>query len=452
MPRAPISIGFISLGCAKNRVDSQVMADAVLAAGLRLAPSPEEADVVVVNTCAFIDEARAESMDMIREACALKWDGICRAVLVAGCLSQRYRASLAAELPDVDGFIGLDELDSVAAVAGQLAEGKKVTRISGQATRLFEQIKPGVVFSGGAYAYLKVAEGCDHFCSFCAIPLIRGRYRSRNISSLVQETEGLLGRGFREISLISQDITSYGSDLKDGSSLQELLKALSSIGGKFWIRLLYGYPSHLTDELLETMASLPQVCHYLDLPVQHSHPEILRAMGRGETVEAVGTMASRIRKFMPDAAIRTTCLAGFPGETDEHFRHLLEFVKNGEFDHLGVFAYSPEEGTRALAMPDRPSRGIADERRAVLMEEQRKVVDRKAAALVGVESEVLLEQLAEHKKKGSIWLARSQRQAPEVDGSTIVRKVPAAAGIGDFMAVRFDGFDEYDMTAISIEM
>lgn len=444
----PVTVGFISLGCAKNRVDSQLMADSILASGLKMAARPEEADIVVINTCAFIDDARDESMQAIRESCALKAEGHCKAIIVAGCLSQRYKGKLQKELPEVDAFIGLDELDKIADIAKRVAGGEsRIMEISKTASRVYDPDKPGVVFSGGAYAYLKIAEGCNHFCSFCAIPLIRGRYRSREIAGIVREAESLLGRGFKELSLISQDITSYGRDLDGQLSLPALLRELSALGGKFWIRLLYGYPSFVTDELLETMASLPQVCHYLDLPVQHSHPEILKMMGRTETVESVRNLPARIRKYMPDAAIRTTCLVGFPGETDEYFKNLLEFVREGRFDHLGVFAYSPEEGTRALDLPGRPARELAEERRGILMQEQKKIVKKKADSLVGRETEVLLERVAGEKKKFNTWLARSPRQAPEVDGITIVEKVSKSLKPGSFIKVRYTGHDDYDMIA-----
>lgn len=445
-----LTVGFISLGCPKNRVDSQIMADALLADGIRLAPSPEEADVIIINTCAFIEDARAESVEAIQSACLLKSEGRCRAILVAGCLSQRYRDELRKSLPDVDGFIGLDELQKVAAVARRLGHGEAgIVDISDTAQRLFEPTQPGVVFSTGSYAYVKIAEGCNHRCTFCAIPAIRGASRSRSMEAVVREAESLLDRGFRELDLISQDVTSYGRDRTDGSDLPGLLRALGRLRGEFWIRLLYGYPSHVTDALLEAMAGTPSVCRYLDLPIQHSHPAILKAMGRAETVIPVQELATRIRRALPGAVLRTTCLVGFPGETQEHFEHLLAFVKDAEFDHLGAFVFSPEEGTAAFGMPELPARDVAEERRDRLMQTQQTIVDRKAASLVGTEDRVLLERPVAGKQ--AVWRGRSYRQAPEVDGDVFVKGASRDAQPGGFVRVRYTAAAGYDMKAAVIQ-
>ena len=441
-----LTVGFISLGCPKNRVDSQIMADALRSSGIALAPSPEEADVVIVNTCAFIEEARDESLKAIHSVCHLKTQGSCRAVLVAGCFPQRYRTELKTLLPDVDGFIGLDELQNVGDVVRRLGGGEQnIVEISRKAVRLYEPTLPGVILSTGPYAYLKIAEGCNHHCTFCAIPGIRGDYRSRTIEAIVREAESLLQRGFRELDLISQDVTFFGHDRKDGSDLPGLLRALGRLGGRFWIRLLYGYPSEVTDDLLEAMASVPQICHYLDLPIQHSHPAILKAMGRAESAEPVRELSARIRRAMPDAVIRTTCLVGFPGETEHHFEHLLAFVQETQFDHLGAFIFSPEEGTPAITMSARPSRRMAKSRRDRLMLAQQAIVGRKAAALLGNEDEVLYERPAAGKRGTAS--GRSYRQAPEVDGHVLIENVPAKVPAGTFIRVRYTAATGYDMKA-----
>ena len=425
------------------------MADGLLADGVSLAPSPEDADVIIVNTCAFIADAREESLDAIRSACRLKTEGACRAVLVAGCLPQRYRAEIGKLLPDVDAFIGLDELDKAADVVRRLARGEQgITQISSKSVRLFEPKQPGVVFSTGSYAYLKIAEGCNHHCAFCAIPGIRGAYRSRPIEAIVREAESLLERGFRELDLISQDVTFYGRDRSDDSTLPDLLRALGKIGGRFWIRLLYGYPSHVTDALLEAMAAVPQVCRYLDLPIQHSDPDILRAMRRTETIRPVQELAARVRRALPGGIIRTTCLVGFPRETEERFEHLLTFVKEAAFDHVGAFVFSPEVGTPAARLADRPSRRIAEARREQIMQAQQEIVRRKGAALVKTEDDVLLERRTG--KTSILWSARSYRQAPEVDGEVFVKDAPAAARPGDWMHVRYTATAGYDMKAAVI--
>ena len=451
LTQSPVSVGFISLGCAKNLVDSQIMAGVLVKEGMRLAASPEEADVVLVNTCAFIEEAREESLDAIRAACRLKTDGTCRAILVAGCYPQRYRDRLREQLPDVDAFIGVDELERVGAVVRDLIAGARGgIEVSATPGRLFEPPVPGLVFSNGCYAYLKIAEGCNHPCAFCAIPAIRGNYRSRSIERVVREAEQLLGEGFRELDLISQDVTAYGHDRRDGTDLPALLRALGRIGGRFWIRLLYGYPSGVTDRLIAAIAEVPQVCRYLDVPVQHSHPEMLRAMRRAGTADTVRDLAVRWRRLVPGLVLRTTCLVGFPGETDGHFDHLLNYVREAEFDHLGVFVFSPEEGTTAFDMASRPPQETAERRRERLLLAQKEIVDRKLAALVGSEGEVILDRRGPE-SGARRWLARSARQAPEVDGVVRVRSAPDAARAGDFVRVRYTSALDYDMNAAAVK-
>jgi len=442
-----VSVGFVSLGCAKNLVDSQIMAGVLLTEDVTLAPSPEEADVVIVNTCAFIEEAREESIDAILSACCLKEDqGPCRAVIVTGCLPQRYKSELHESLSEVDAFIGLDELEKIAAIVKRVARGEHaIMEISNAAKKLFEPRLPEVVLTGGPYAYLRVAEGCNHGCTFCAIPMIRGAYRSRPIAHIVKEAEQLLATGIKELDLISQDTTLYGRDLKDGTNLADLLRALGRIGGGFWIRVLYGYPSNVTEELLDVMGEITQVCRYLDVPVQHSDPGLLKAMGRSKTMEHVYGLAERVRRVMPDAVLRTTCLVGFPGETEAQFERLLDFARDVRFDHLGVFAYSPEEHTKASEMPRRPSRGVAESRRERLLSVQKEIVESKNADLVGARAEVLLE--TQPSEKDDVCVGRSRRQAPEVDGETFVSGTLPTDTAGTFVEVRFTSAAGYGMKA-----
>lgn len=444
--KTPISIGFYSLGCAKNLVDSQLMAGNLLSNGLRLAPSPAEADVVIVNTCSFIQDARNESYDSIAEACALKANGQCRAVIVTGCLPQRYRDDIKNRLPDVDAFTGLDELEDITRVVQQvLGKHDTIRHISETPTRLYEPRLPELSLTGGPFAYLKIAEGCNHACAFCAIPGIRGKHRSRRIDGIVAEAESLLEAGFRELVIISQDVTAYGHDLPDDTRLPQLLRALGRIGGDFWIRLLYGYPSHLSDTILETMAEIPQICHYLDIPIQHSHPDVLRSMQRSNTITPVQNMVQRARVAMPDVTLRTTCLVGHPGETDDHFKHLLDFVQQARFDHLGSFTFSPEEGTPAATMPDRPNAETARDRREALMLAQQKIVDNKAEELIGQSAMCLLEQ--QHPEYDSVWIGRTERYAPEVDGCVYVEDITTGKP-GDFISVHYTEQDGYDMIAV----
>jgi len=428
-----LSVGFFSLGCAKNLVDSQIMASTLLAEGLALAPSPESADVVLVNTCAFIEDAREESVDTILAACRLKEEGPCRAVVVAGCLAQRYKESLQDSLPEVDAFVGIDELDRIGEIIRQLGTARQPSiHVSQKPHRLFEPADSSVVFTGGPFAYLKIAEGCNHRCAFCAIPGIRGPHRSREPGGIVKEAKQLLAQGFRELNVISQDTTAYGRDLANPTRLSKLLELLSGVDGTFWIRVLYAYPSGVTDDVLHAMRDMPRVCPYLDIPIQHSHPELLAAMQRGGTTEAVRSLVGRARETVPDITIRTTCLVGFPGETD----------------HLGVFTFSPEEDTPAAGMAGQVARRLADRRRDCLLMAQRDIVRARARTLVGRETELLLERPDEDTT--GRWIGRTPRQAPEVDGETFVTGVGSQRRPGGFIRIRYSGASDYDMLAEEI--
>ncbi|MBL7077971.1 MAG: 30S ribosomal protein S12 methylthiotransferase RimO [Kiritimatiellae bacterium] len=437
-------MGIISLGCAKNLVDSQIMAGVMLTENITIAAAPEEADVLLVNTCSFIHDAREESIAAILDACALRDEGQPRAVVVTGCLPQRYREELAESLPEVDAFVGLDGLETIGAVIRQAVEGEDAALdIAPTSHRLYEPRLPSLSLTGGPFAYLKIGEGCNHPCAFCAIPAIRGRHRSRPVDALVAEAEQLLASGIREINLISQDTTSYGRDLA-GGALPGLLRALGGIGGDFWIRILYGYPSQVTDAVLDAMGEVEQVVPYLDIPIQHSHPDILKAMRRAGTYRAVQHLPARVRERLPGATLRTTCLVGFPGEKREHFAHLLNYVREAKYDHLGAFVFSPEEGTAAEDLPGRPRPETAERRRGKLLLTQQEIVAERTAQLVGTEDVALLEAPGE--KRGT-WLARTRRQAPDVDGVTHVTGAPRAAEAGTLLPVRYTGGQDYDLSA-----
>lgn len=438
-----LSVGFVSLGCAKNLVDSEHMATVLNAARIRLAPSPEEADIVLINTCGFIGDAKRESIDAILRACALKAAGTCRAVVVAGCLTQRYQEELRRALPEVDAFIGLDQLDDIAAIVERLEQGETgIARVSRTSQRLFNPLPSRLVLTGGPFAFVKIAEGCNHRCAFCAIPGIRGHYRSRRPADIIRETETLLARGIREVNLISQDTTRYGADLGGGASLPKLLRELGRIGGRFWIRLLYGHPAHLGEDLLEAMAEVPQVCRYLDVPIQHAHPAILRAMRREGRERAVRAFPERARRLLPGVTLRTTCLVGFPGETAAQYADLLSFIRDVEFDHLGVFVFSPEEHTAAAGMPRQVPQAVARRRRDRLMREQQAIVFRKAAARKGTDDTILL---LKPDRRGA-WIGRSSAQAPDVDGTVRVTGV-ADGRSGAWIEARYIGASGYDLRA-----
>jgi len=445
-----MTVGFISLGCSKNLVDSQVMAGYLKAGRITLAAAPEMADILLVNTCAFIEAAREEAAEAILRACAHKAKGGCRAVIVAGCMVQRYSERLTKAFPDVDAFLGIDELERIGDVVTRVAEGGEVGVVAsaGTAKKLYTPPYPTLLFSGGPFAYLKIADGCDHRCAYCAIPLIRGTFRSRAMEDIVAEAQSMVSAGIREINLVAQDSLMYGMDRARKPQIVELLRRLDAMDGDFWLRVLYGYPSGVTDAVLELFNTSRHLCTYLDLPIQHSHPEILAAMNRSPAIQATSGLTARLRAAIPGVVLRTTCLVGFPGETETHFEHLLETVAESAFDHLGVFAYSPEEGTPAFGR-DAPDIEIAEDRCARVMAVQKKIVAQRMKALIGKKDTALLLR----KKKPGTWFARLPRQAPDVDGETHVTGVPDhAAQTGDFMKVEITGHKGYDVHARAIDL
>ena len=453
----PISVGFVSLGCAKNLVDLQIMGGELHLAGLEIGVDPEEADAVLINTCAFIEEAREEAISNILAVCELKKTGKCKAVVVSGCLAQRYREKLLKACPDVDAVLGLDDLERVPEVIRKAVENSAATRKGGKGgdekivavsadspSHIYNPGIPGLVLTGGPYAYLKIAEGCFHVCSFCAIPGIRGKLRSRPVKDIVSEAKSILSEGISELNVIAQDVTSYGRDFKDGTTLLTLLRELDSLEGEYWIRLLYAHPAMLTDQLLDFINESRHVCHYLDVPIQHSHPDILNAMRRADTVDIVPVIAERIRAHIPDVTLRTTCLVGFPGETEEHFQHLMDFIGKVKFDHLGAFAFSPEQGTPAYEMGDDPDDVVSERRRRRLMGKQASIAAEKLRGRVGTMTRILLEEPPE--AKGDPWEGRAASQAPDgIDGNTYISGVPKHAKPGNFIDAEIVGVDEFDL-------
>ncbi len=446
--KPPLTVGLVSLGCSKNLVDTQVMCGVLLTEGIELAPNPDEADAVLINTCAFIQSARDEADSEIRRAIGLKAEGKIGAIIVSGCLAQRYGKEAAEKYPDVDAWLGIDHLEELADIVRRVtrkgaARKRAILDVSVPATALFEPRIPALSLAGGPFAYLKIAEGCNHACAYCAIPGIRGHLRSRPVDDIAAEARELLATGVRELDIVAQDVTAYGRDRHGGGRLPDLLRALDGFGGKYWTRILYGYPSLVDDVLLECFASLKHLCGYIDIPVQHSHPDILRAMRRADTVKHVASLPSRLRAACPEIAIRTTCLVGFPGETEEHFRHLCDYVRESRFDALGVFAFSREEGTPAADMPDQVPAEIAEERRDRLMRIQRKVQREAAKSRIGTKTTAMLLRPASHGR----WEARTEWQAPDVDGVTFVAGCGRNASPGDFVRVTLEGVRGYDLSA-----
>ena len=420
-PERRSRVGLISLGCAKNRVDSEILLGELARAGHAITPDFDEAETVIVNTCAFIEEARAESIEAILEVAARKGSGV-RKLLVAGCMVNRYGEELAREIPEIDGFVGLDDLAAV----DRLVEIGGGPPLPGPSHRVFDHTAPRRLTTRG-YAYLKVAEGCDNPCTFCAIPQWRGRFRSRTVASLVEEARELESRGIRELVLIAQDTTRYGEDLELGrhglTRLAEELLARTSIP---WIRFLYAYPTTLDDDLLRLMGSEERFVSYLDIPLQHSHPDLLRAMRRGGSAAVYRRKLDRARELAPDIFLRTTFIVGFPGETEEHFAHLLDFVRAVRFDHLGGFAWSAEPGTPAAGLPGRVPKSTARRRLERLLAAQRPIALERREALVGRRLKVLVEGVCDETEH--LLVGRHHGMAPEVDGRILINDGSAPAG------------------------
>jgi ribosomal protein S12 methylthiotransferase len=443
----PQKVHIVSLGCPKNLVDSEVMAAALASGGYLLTDSPEEASVILINTCAFILPAKEESIEEILRMAAWKrgGKGPCTHLVVTGCLPQRYRRGLKKALPEVDLFLGIAEIPNVAAHLDHLFEvgpHRRSTAI-GKPDFLMNA-GHGRLISGPRHsAYLKIADGCTNRCSYCAIPSIRGKARSRTIEDIMKEVELLAAQGVRELIITSQDTTAYGMDRKGKSTLSHLLRNLVGVSGIAWIRILYTYPAHLTEELLRTMAAEEKICHYLDIPVQHSDDAILRAMHRRGDSTLIRNVIKKAREIVPDIALRTSLITGFPGETPRRFENLLSFVREIRFDHLGVFTYSREEGTKAAALPSRISEKEKQRRRDMVMEVQAGISGEINSTLIGTRQEVLIE--GEGELAGYPHVGRCRRQAPEIDGVTHLRG--RVAETGALVACRITRADDYDLYA-----
>lgn len=444
------TFGIVSLGCSKNLADSEVMFGALLKAGYQVSPIPENADVMIINTCGFIESARAEGAEEILSACERKVSGGCKAVVVTGCMPQRYREQMLEAFPDVDAFLGVDQLDLLPETFKELEKRSKkekqalpVTIASGLPTRTFNKPIPALRLTGPVFAYVKIAEGCNHACAFCAIPQFRGHLRSRQATDIVAEVTELLRTGTREINLVAQDVTAYGKDLRDGTSLASLLKQLDDLDGDFWIRFLYGFHNHVTDELLEVMATAKHIVPYFDLPIQHCSPNVLRGMRRADTIAAIGSFPERLRSAVPGAVLRTTCMVGFPGETEADFEQLMAYIERVQFDHLGTFIFCPEEGTHAATLDDLPDEKTAQRRYRALMTLQKRIARENNRKRVGTEHRALVVDFDD--KDGAY--VRLPHQAPEVDGVTHIARVPETVQPGDFVTVRITGARGYDLTA-----
>lgn len=432
----------ISLGCDKNLVDSEVMLGLLNKAGHELTNDETEAEAVVINTCAFISDAKEESINTIIEMGRLKKTGRLKKLIVAGCLSQRYKDEIMKELPEIDVIIGATNYDKIVEAIGT-DEDAIVDDINYTPKPVSERI----VTTNASMAYFKIAEGCNKMCTYCIIPHIRGRYRSIPMDRLLASAEKLAADGIKELVLVAQETTLYGVDLYGGKKLPELLTKLSDIEGIEWIRLLYCYPEEITDELISVMAENPKICHYIDIPIQHSENEILRRMGRKTSREDIVSLVSKLRTAMPDIAIRTTLISGFPGETQELHDGLVDFVDECEFDRLGVFTYSPEEGTPAAGYEDQVDGELAAKWRDEIMELQQEISYEKNQELIGSIQRVLIEG---YLVEDDVYVGRTYRDAPGVDGIVFV-SAPYELMSGSFVDVKITEANEYDLTGVIVE-
>jgi len=441
-------VGFISLGCPKNLVDSEVMMGHLKANGYELTANASEADTVVVNTCGFIDSAKKESIEAILEAAQLKANGRATRLVVAGCLVERYRDELKASMPEVDAFIGTSQINDILAVCDPQTNTRSLPVIplgNQSATYLYDESTPRVLATPSHYAFIKIAEGCDRPCAFCFIPQMRGHFRSRRFGSIVAEAHQLAEEGVKELILVAQDSSRYGEDLGKQDALAHLLRELSHTDGIEWVRVMYTYPTHISDGFLDVLAEEPKAVKYLDMPLQHASQNVLRLMKRGGNRASLERLIERIRSRVPGIAVRTTLITGFPGETDADFEELLAFVKNVEFDRVGVFTYSDEEGTPAYDLTNKVDPKLAKQRRARLMKAQSRISRRKHKARVGETVRVIFE--GESNETELLWQGRMETQAPDIDGCVLINDAPEGFDPipGKLIDVLITEAQEYDL-------
>ena len=437
---------FISLGCDKNLVDSEVMLKLLEKKGYQFTDDETEADIIIINTCCFIGDAKEESVNTILEMAEYRKSGSCKALIVTGCLAQRYQKEILDEIEEVDAVLGTATYDSIAEAVDKALGGQKELHFE-DIDRLVPEQGGRVLTTGGHYAYLKIAEGCDKRCTYCIIPKLRGRFRSVPEERLLAEAEELARQGVKELILVAQETTVYGVDLYGEKRLPELLEKLAAIPGIRWIRVQYCYPEEITEELIQVIKKEPKICHYLDLPIQHASDRILKRMGRRTTQADLRRIIGRLRQEIPDICLRTTLITGFPGETEEDHEELMRFVDDCEFDRLGVFPYSPEEDTPAAAMPDQIPEEVKQDRRAELMELQQEIAFEKAEDMTGQELTVMIEgKVADE----NAYVGRTYKDAPGVDGYLFLNTDETLMS-GDFVRVRVTGAAEYDLIGELIE-
>lgn len=431
---------FISLGCDKNLVDSEVMLGILADRGFEMTDTEDDADIIIINTCCFINDAKEESINTILEMAEYKKTGPCKALIVTGCLAQRYKQEIVDEIPEVDAVIGTSKYDEIFDAVDQALKGSHFLDVD-DLDRLPSVPGKRILTTGGHYAHLKIAEGCDKHCTYCIIPKIRGNYRSVPMEQLLAEAASLAEQGVKELILVAQETTLYGMDLYGKKSLHILLQELAKIKGIRWIRILYCYPEEIYPELIETIKNEKKVCHYLDMPIQHAGDAILKRMGRRTTKAQLKETVSLLRKEIPDIVLRTTLIAGFPGETQEQHEELMEFVDEMEFERLGVFAYSPEENTPAASMPDQIPEEVKEERKDAILELQQEIAFDKAADMVGRTLYAMIEgKVADE----PAYVARTYADSPDIDGYVFVNTGEMLMS-GDFVKLKITGSAEYDL-------
>ncbi|HHY81056.1 MAG TPA: 30S ribosomal protein S12 methylthiotransferase RimO [Clostridiales bacterium] len=429
----------VSLGCAKNQVDAEVMLGLLRQYGYEIVNNPKSADIILVNTCGFIGPAKEESINAILEQSKYKKAGSCKTLIVTGCLGQRYSDELMKEIPEIDAVVGTGNYTQIIQVLEKIKNGEKNTFLSNLSAPE-EELLPRMISTSGSTAYIKIAEGCDNWCSYCIIPKLRGRYRSRSVASIVKEARMLAEQGIRELILVAQDVSRYGEDSGGKYNLVMLLKELCKIEELNWIRLMYCYPDRITKELIDLIAKEEKICSYLDIPIQHINQRILTRMNRISNSMQIRTMLAALKEQIPDIILRTSLIVGFPGESESEFQELMDFVSEGHFQHIGVFPYSREEGTKAADFPDQTDESVKMERRDKLMAVQKRVSKRLRRARVGQICDVLIEGM----ESQNVYYGRSYGEAPEVDGLVYIYS-QSPLKVGDFVKSKIIKAYDYDL-------
>lgn len=434
-----LKIALESLGCSKNLVDAEIMMGILNKKGYKLIGNFEEADIIIVNTCGFIESAKQESIETILEFAALKETGNLKLLVVTGCLAQRYSDELKTEIPEIDAIVGTGSYQNIDEIMDNLQKENKVVSLNDIEVVYNEEL-PRYVSTPSYMAYLKIGEGCDNHCTYCIIPKLRGKYKSRKMEDIIKEAKNLASRGVKELVVIAQDTTKYGCDLYGEEKLPELLKQLSNIEGLKWIRIMYSYPESITEELVQVIKEHDNICNYFDMPIQHASNRILKLMNRNTTKEDILSKIEMIRKNIPDATLRTTIITGFPGETEDDFKELLEFAKTVEFDRLGAFAYSREENTAADKLPNHIEDSVKVQRRDALMMIQQEISQKLNNKKIGNIYEVLIEEQIED----SVYIGRTKGDAEEIDSIVYVKSLDELK-VGDFVEVKINSALEYDL-------